>query len=125
RRPSARLVGRVPLLGDHTFPALLAGVLHRLGTVTRHQVGNDDPTALRQRLQQTTAVGVLGPQQRSAVEMQDVERPVLDSGGARTVLHLAETRYAGFVERYRFTVEDHVVVGEIGGERFELGVFVG
>ena len=50
---------------------------------------------------------------------------ILDAGGARPVLHLAETGHAGFVERHRLAVEDHVMVGEIGGERLELRIFVG
>ncbi len=57
--------------------------------------------------------------------MQDVESPVLNAGGARPVLHLAETGHAGFVERDRFAVEDHMMVGEIGGQRLELRVLVG
>ena len=57
--------------------------------------------------------------------MQDVERPELDAGRARTVLHLAETRHTRRVERHRLAVEDHVMVGEIGGERLELRIFVG
>ena len=57
--------------------------------------------------------------------MQDVERPVLDSGGARPVLHLAETGHAGRVERDRFAVEDDVMVGEIGCQRLELRIFAG
>ncbi len=57
--------------------------------------------------------------------MQDVERPELDAGGARTVLHLAEAGHARLVERHRLAVEDHVMVGEVGGERLELRIFVG
>jgi hypothetical protein len=37
----------------------------------------------------------LARNKRSAVQMQDVERPELDAGRARPVLHLAETGHAG------------------------------
>ena len=83
------------------------------------------PSRLGQRFEHAAPVGVLRAQQRSAVELQDVEGPELDAGGARAVLHLAEVRHAGLVECDDFAVEDHVMVGEIGGERLELGIFVG
>src|SRR6478609_627193 len=125
RRPSTGLVGGVPLLGDDTFPALLARMFERLRPVARQRGRHDDSPSISQRLQQPPAVGVLGPQQRSTVQMQDVERPELDAGRSRTVLHLAEAGHTGRIERDRLAVEDHVVVGEIGGQRLELRILGG
>ena len=44
---------------------------------------------------------------------------------ARPVLHLAETRHSRFVECHHFAVEQHVMVGEIGGQRLQLRIFAG
>src|ERR1700754_2462672 len=79
-RPTARLVGGVAFLRDHPFPAMLARVLHRLGAVTGQCVGDDEAAALRQRLEQAAAVREFGAKQRSTVEVQEVERPVLEAG---------------------------------------------
>ena len=125
RRPSTGLVGGVPLLGDDTFPALLARMLERLGPVARQCGRHDHCAAVPQRLEQSSAVGVLGPQQRSAVQMQDVECPELDAGRPRPVLHLAEAGHTLGVQRHGLAVEDHVMVGEIGGQRLELRILVG
>src|SRR3954451_21444568 len=57
--------------------------------------------------------------------MKNGEGPVLDSSGTRPVLHLAETGHARLVECYRFTVENHMMVGEIGCQRLELRIFSG
>ena len=100
-------------------------MLERLGAVAMQCGRHDHSPAVPQRFQQSPAVGVFGAQQGSAVQVQDVERPELDASRARTVLHLAEAGHARRVERHRLAVEDHVMVGEVGGERFELRIFAG
>jgi hypothetical protein len=53
---------------------------------------------------------------RSSERPSSVERPELDPGGAYPILHLPEIRHAVGVQRHDLTVEDDVVVGQIGGQ---------
>ena len=66
-------------------------------------------------------VAITGPQQRPAVQVQQVERPELDPGGARPVLHLGESGHAGRVEGDDLAVEHGVMVSEIGCDRNAVG----
>ena len=57
---------------------MLSGVLQCFGPVAGQLLGDDQAAAVGQGLENAPAVGVLGAQQRSTVERQDVERPELD-----------------------------------------------
>ena len=126
RRPSPRLIGGVPLLGDDALPPVLRG--RTPAPRARRRAAAPARSARHRRPAPRAACGGRSTWRATAIGRRDA--------GCRT----PRTRCR--VERARFcispklgtpdsssatdlAVEDHVMVGEIGGQRLELGVFVG
>ena len=84
----------------------------RLATVAGKQLRNGEIACTGQGFQQLSPVLVLGPQQRTAVQVEQVECPVLDAGGAVAVLHLVEAGHTGLVESDDLAIENRMMVGE-------------
>ena len=88
-------------------------VFERFGAVTGQQLGDGQNGPTGQSFQQLSSILILGSQQRAAVQIEQIERPVLDAGRTATVLHFVEGGYTGLVESDDLAIEHRVMVCEI------------
>ena len=123
-RPAAGLIGGVPLLCDHSFPSLIAGVLQRLGPSPGADRERSSPrlrpalpaTACGRNTSRATETG--RPDGRCRMPST---RPEWSARGSASPRNWAPP----LVERHRLAVEDHLVIGQVGGHRGELRIFRG
>ena len=122
RRPASRLVPRSAELGDDALEPLAASRLHERLALAHDVCSEPDPGRLLQhRAQESFAVLERHAEQRSSVEVEQIERLVDERAGRRRaasvpdppladpLLEQGEVGPAGLVERNDLAVDDRLV----------------